>query len=660
MKRVIVRFMVLVLVLTAAAIPQVSEGEAVAATKAPTISWSGLKDIKLMSDESMSNVVGKTVTVTIKNVKKNDVKDLTVFQSNPGIANAKKVLTKKKVGVKFTIKKVGRTDVSIRLQLKKKQGGKKLWLFGNKLLGVKKLSKSEGEKCKKEFIKNNTVEALTTNHKNYELDGQTFYQNEVFMNSYEYITKDDYYLKHVLPSIDEKYISHIYRKSDIGYSCSDLYSLKESEYFFNLAGRDDRWAPNDSEAAENIFKLGYSDGQYIYISAVSPENAPAWYHYEEKLLAKNCEFVRGYLYEKNSKGKEVLVQSISMRTDVSAPDAYEILKIEFEKETKMVNISFVIDPGKPEEKTLSKDVPMGSIVSTDFALMNQYSAYADAQRKTDITDEIESDIDTSTDRTIYLINDYESSKVAFNPSWKYGECAKITSGEATLYKNVSKKAKGKTVCVNAGHGTAGGEDVEVLCHPDGSPKIKSGSTPAGKTTAKAVSYGTTMKDGTPEAVATLKTALAVKEVLMNEGYDVLMIRESDDVQLDNIARTLIANNNADIHIAIHYDSNARETSDAFFCSIPDDEDYKNMEPVKTWWEEHMRLGDCAIAGLKSRDIPIMGDGRFDMDLTQTSFSTIPSIDLEVGNINADLSDTQLYKIGFGIREGVNNFFEAND
>ena len=31
----------------------------------------------------------------------------------------------------------------------------------------------------------------------------------------------------------------------------------------------------------------------------------------------------------------------------------------------------------------------------------------------------------------------------------------------------------------------------------------------------------------------------------------VMIREEEDVQLDNVARTVIANNTADIHISLH-------------------------------------------------------------------------------------------------------------
>lgn len=49
-------------------------------------------------------------------------------------------------------------------------------------------------------------------------------------------------------------------------------------------------------------------------------------------------------------------------------------------------------------------------------------------------------------------------------------------------------------------------------------------------------------------------AKVLKDKLLSAGYDVLMIRDGEDVQLDNIARSVIANNAADCHIALHWDS----------------------------------------------------------------------------------------------------------
>ena len=58
---------------------------------------------------------------------------------------------------------------------------------------------------------------------------------------------------------------------------------------------------------------------------------------------------------------------------------------------------------------------------------------------------------------------------------------------------------------------------------------------------------------------------------------------------------------------------------------------KTMKPVKNHWEQHEALGKSLIKGLKKQDVKINGKGRMAIDLTQTSYSTIPSVDIELGN-----------------------------
>lgn len=77
-----------------------------------------------------------------------------------------------------------------------------------------------------------------------------------------------------------------------------------------------------------------------------------------------------------------------------------------------------------------------------------------------------------------------------------------------------------------------------------------GTTGAGATTAVAVSGGMTFADGTAESTVTLRMAQIFRDKLLAAGYDVLMIRDGSDVQLDNVARTVMANNKADCHIAL--------------------------------------------------------------------------------------------------------------
>ncbi len=246
-------------------------------------------------------------------------------------------------------------------------------------------------------------------------------------------------------------------------------------------------------------------------------------------------------------------------------------------------------------------------------------------------------------------------EVRLNPAWKYADFSKINSGAAMLYKASGSNRKGITVCVNAGHGTSGGGSVKTLCHPDGTPKVTGGTTSAGATTAVAVSSGMTFADGTAEPKVTLALAKKLKSKLLSAGYDVLMIRESDDVQLDNVARTVIANNAADCHIALHWDSTTNNKG-AFYMSVPGTSSYRNMEPVKSNWQKHNALGESLIGGLKGAGVKIFSGGSMEMDLTQTSYSTVPSVDIELGDKASDHSDGTLENLADGLLAGINAFF----
>ena len=249
----------------------------------------------------------------------------------------------------------------------------------------------------------------------------------------------------------------------------------------------------------------------------------------------------------------------------------------------------------------------------------------------------------------------DSGEITLNPSWKYAEFSKIYSGAAVLYRSEAASPKGITVCVNAGHGTKGGASVKTLCHPDGTPKVTGGTTGAGATLAAAVSGGMTFADGTAESKVTLSMAKILKDKLLAAGYDVLMIRESDDVQLDNIARTVIANNASDCHIALHWDSTTNNKG-AFYMSVPNVESYRNMEPVKSHWQQHNALGESLVAGLKGAGVKIFSGGSMAMDLTQTSFSTVPSVDIELGDKASDHSAATLTTLADGLVAGVNQYF----
>ena len=104
---------------------------------------------------------------------------------------------------------------------------------------------------------------------------------------------------------------------------------------------------------------------------------------------------------------------------------------------------------------------------------------------------------------------------------------------------------------------------------------------------------------------------------------------------DNVARTVICNNVADCHIALHWDSGDGKNYDkgCFYISVP--EVLKSMEPVASHWQQHDALGADLVEGLRGQGATIYGKGNMSIDLTQTSYSTIPSVDMELGNAYSD-------------------------
>lgn len=249
---------------------------------------------------------------------------------------------------------------------------------------------------------------------------------------------------------------------------------------------------------------------------------------------------------------------------------------------------------------------------------------------------------------------FSDNRIFLNPKWECARLSKINSGAALLYK-ARKNRKNITVALNAGHGTKGGTSVKTLSHPDSSPKITGGTNEAGAVESIAVSSGMTFKDGKSESEVNLRTARLLRDELLKSGFDVLMIRDSDDTRLDNIARTVISNNNAKIHIAIHFDGdNEKKDKGCFYCSIPDG--LKSLPNVKKHYGESTRLGDALVSALRDAELPIYNDGKMEVDLTQTSYSTIPTVDVELGNEWTDTETESLEKRAKALCEGVKAYF----
>lgn len=248
----------------------------------------------------------------------------------------------------------------------------------------------------------------------------------------------------------------------------------------------------------------------------------------------------------------------------------------------------------------------------------------------------------------------DGESISLYEGWKFADFSEINAGNATMHLAKANR-KGIIVGINAGHGTEGGSSKSTYSHPDKTGKVTGGTNANGAVKSMCVSSGMTFEDGTLERTVTLKEAQILKEILLERGYDILMIREDADVQLDNVARTVICNNVADCHIAIHWDGDGLDyDKGCFYMSVPDA--LKYMDPVATTWQSSEALGESLIDGLSSVGCKIFSGGSMDMDLTQTSFSTIPSVDIELGNQSSNHGEDVLYHLAEGIACGVDVFF----
>lgn len=364
----------------------------------------------------------------------------------------------------------------------------------------------------------------------------------------------------------------------------------------------------------------------------------------------------GIIVENITNTTGVLVEGIGQQGDLSissdAGDA-ETVAEDMDNQSDSIDTSADIeeaDDEKLEEDAKSDDNELGDADAIDEA--NEDDSRENEEADENSLEDADSDAGAMTESA--SVTPGQVIEIPFDTSWTYSDYSMIHSGSSVLY-TASSNRKNVVIGVNAGHGTKGGTSVKTYCHPDMTPKVTGGSTQAGAIKAIAVSGGMSFFDGTAESAVTLRMAQILKDTLLARGYDVLMIRDGSDVQLDNVARTIMANNKADCHIALHWDGdNLDYDKGCFYISTPDG--IKGMDPVSYTWQKSEALGQALINGLKNNGCKINGKGSMAIDLTQTSYSTVPSVDVELGNAASIHDDVTLQVLANGLADGVAAYF----
>lgn len=218
----------------------------------------------------------------------------------------------------------------------------------------------------------------------------------------------------------------------------------------------------------------------------------------------------------------------------------------------------------------------------------------------------------------------------------------------TSVDNRDDKAEVKRiVAIDAGHQRKGNYEQEPI-------------GPGAKETKAKVSSGTQGRfTGVPEYELNLLIAKKVKDVLTERGYEVIMIRESHDVDLSNKERADIANESgAEIFIRIHANGSTNPSVHGTLTIYPS----KKNPYVADLSEASHKLSKAIVDAIcKNTGSKNLGAVARD-DMSGINWSKIPVTIIEMGYMTNEKEDklmqTEDYqdKIVQGICDGIDEYF----
>lgn len=228
--------------------------------------------------------------------------------------------------------------------------------------------------------------------------------------------------------------------------------------------------------------------------------------------------------------------------------------------------------------------------------------------------------------------------------------ATYESKEAATSADIHDK-NNRIVAIDPGHQSRGNSEKEPIGPGASEMKAKVAGGTRGVATGK------------PEYELTLEISIKLKEELISRGYTVVMIRETNDVNISNAERAQIANTSgATAFLRIHADGsdNGAVSGATTLCPTPGNPYCANI------YGDSRRLSDavleslCSSTGCKKRYVSEVDN------MSGINWCQIPVSIVEVGFMtNADedmLLSTEEYqwKVAKGIADGVDKFFGISE